>query len=328
MVEKILPHIYRIEVPLPGSPLKATNSYVIRDGSRSLVIDTGWNTGDCMAALASGLKECGVDLRNTDFLITHLHADHSGLVAALATDSSHVYLSHGDAAVIGSAAVPGFWERETNFARRHGFSPEELERVMGSHPGRRYSAKKQLDFSTLKDGDTIAVGDYMFECIETPGHTEGHICLYERSGKILISGDHILGDITPNISLWSDRRNPLREYLASLEKVYDLDVELVLPGHRGIIRDHRARIDELRRHHRARLEEVLSILEKGRHNVFQVASQMTWDIDCESWESFPVAQKWFAFGEAAAHLKYLEEEGRVTRDTVAEQPVFFIPPLS
>ncbi len=117
----------------------------------------------------------------------------------------------------------------------------------------------------------------------------------------------------------------MREYLASLDRVYDLDVELVLPGHRSVIRDHRARIDELRRHHRARLDEVLSILEKGRQNVFQVASQMTWDIDFDSWESFPVAQKWFAFGEAAAHLKYLEEEGRVMRDGGAQESVFFIP---
>jgi len=322
--EKILPHIYIIEVPLPGSPLKATNSYVIKDGCRSLVVDTGWNTEDCMTALVSGLEECGVDLQQTDFLITHLHADHSGLVAALATDDSKVYLSHGDAAVIRSATVSGFWERETDFARRHGFSPEELERVMGSHPGRRYSAGERLDYSTLKDGDTIGVGDYMFEVIATPGHTEGHICLYERERKVLISGDHVLGDITPNISLWSDKRNPLREYLASLDRVYDLDVELVLPGHRGIIRDLRGRIDELRRHHQARLDEVLSILEGGRQNVFRVASQMTWDIDCESWESFPVAQKWFAFGEAAAHLKYLEEEGRVMRDADAQEPVFFI----
>jgi glyoxylase-like metal-dependent hydrolase (beta-lactamase superfamily II) len=324
LFEKILPGLYRIEVPLPGSPLKATNSYVIKDSGRSLVIDTGWNREDCMAALSSGLKECGVDLEAADFLITHLHADHSGLVAALATEESRVYLSQRDAEIIGSATVAGFWERETDFARMHGFSDEELEKAMGSHPGRRYSAKTGISFSTLKDGDTIALGDYSFECIETPGHTEGHICLYDRGKRIFISGDHVLGDITPNISLWSDERDPLREYLASLDKVYDLDVALVLPGHRGIFSDHRGRIDELRQHHRARLDEVVSILRKGRQNVFRVASQMSWDIDCRSWDSFPPAQKWFAFGEAAAHLKYLEREGRVAREMAGREPVFFI----
>ena len=323
MSERILPQLYRIEVPLPGSPLKATNSYVIEGGGRFLVIDTGWNREDCMAALTSGLRECGVNLQEADFLITHLHADHSGLVAALAADEARIYLSQGDAAVIKSATVAGYWERESDFARRHGFSAEELERVMASHPGRRYSARSGLDFSTLKDGDTIGIGDYLFECIETPGHTEGHICLYERGKKIFISGDHILGDITPNISLWSDEWNPLHEYLMSLDKVYDLDVELVLPGHRSIFKDHRGRIEGLRRHHRTRLNEVVAILRKGRQNVFQVASQMTWDIDCKSWDSFPAAQKWFAFGEALAHLKYLEEEGRVAREMEGQGTVFF-----
>jgi len=56
---------------------------------------------------------------------------------------------------------------------------------------------------------------------------------------------------------------------------------------------------------------VLSILEKGKQNAFQVASQMTWDIGYKSWDLFPPTQKWFAFGEALAHLRYLEEEGTV-----------------
>ena len=70
MSEEILPGLYRIKVPLPGSPLKATNSYVMKGTERSLIIDTGWNREDCMRALVSGLKKCGVDLRQADFFIT------------------------------------------------------------------------------------------------------------------------------------------------------------------------------------------------------------------------------------------------------------------
>ncbi|NNL78035.1 MAG: MBL fold metallo-hydrolase, partial [Desulfobacterales bacterium] len=62
-----------------------------------------------------------------------------------------------------------------------------------------------------------------------------------------------------------------------------------------------------------RLAEVLSILNRGGMNAFQVASQMTWDIKAESWNQFPVAQKWFATGEAISHLRYLEEEEKVVR---------------
>jgi hypothetical protein len=49
-----------------------------------------------------------------------------------------------------------------------------------------------------------------------------------------------------------------------------------------------------------------------------VASQMTWDIDSESWDQFPVAQKWFATGEAISHLRYLEEEGKLVRKASGE----------
>jgi fructosamine-3-kinase len=116
----------------------------------------------------------------------------------------------------------------------------------------------------------------------------------------------------------------LKEYLTSLDKVYDLDVELVLPGHRSIFRNQKERIRELKRHHQARLTEVISILGKGKQNAFQVASQMTWDIGYKSWGSFPPAQKLFAFGEALAHLKYLEEEGKVGWEMEKQGIMFFV----
>jgi glyoxylase-like metal-dependent hydrolase (beta-lactamase superfamily II) len=321
-MEEILPGLYRTKVPLPGSPLKATNSYVVKGTGRSLVVDTGWNREDCMTALVSGLQECGVDPKRADFFITHMHADHSGLVSALAGEGARIYFGQADAEVIRSSTSE-HWEKMIDSARRCGFPGEELERAVGSHPGRRYSSSNSLDLCVLKDGDRIGVGDYSFRCIETPGHTPGHICLYEPSKKVFMCGDHILFDITPNITLSFEDRNPLKEYLTSLDKVYDLDVSLVLPGHRSIFRNQKERIRELKQHHEARLREVICILEKGRVNAFQVASQMTWDIGYKSWELFPPAQKLFAFGEALAHLKYLEEEGQVAREIEDERIMFF-----
>ena len=89
---------------------------------------------------------------------------------------------------------------------------------------------------------------------------------------------------------------------------------MVLPGHRRLINDHQGRIRELKKHHRARLDEVRSILNGGSaKHAFQVASEMTWDLQCDTWDDFPIAQKWFATGEAIAHLNYLENEGLITR---------------
>jgi len=319
MVEEILANLYKIEIPLPESPLKALNSYVIKNTERNLIIDTGWNQEECMYAMQTGLRELGVDIRKTDFFITHLHADHFGLISDLITDTSKIYFNQPDADRFKS----GFrWDDFVNFARLNGVPENELQEIRQSHPGLKFRAKEGLAFHILREGDAISIGNYVFKCVETPGHTWGHMCLYEPNKKIFIAGDHILNDITPNIQLWSDEWDPLKEYLASLEKVYKLDIELVLPGHRGIFKNCRERIQELKHHHQKRLEEIISILEKGKKNAFQVASQMSWDIICDSWDLFPVSQKWFATGEAIAHLKYLKEKGMIRKE-IRRQKILF-----
>jgi len=324
MIKEILPNIFKIEIPLPGNPLKAINSYVIRDSPRSLIIDTGLNRKECMDVMQAGLGELGVQLKDTDFFITHLHADHFALVSRLATDTSHVHLNQPDAE---RHARPGVWDEMVAQARVHGFPERELQSAIRDHPGFRYGSRLDMPLSIVRQDDTIEIGEYRFICIETPGHTRGHMCLFEPTNKILFSGDHILGDITPNIQSWSDDWNPLREYLLSLDKVYELDVEVVLPGHRSIFKNYRERIRELQRHHSTRAEEVLSILQKGSKNAFQVASQMSWDIICESWDLFPVAQKWFATGEAIAHLIYLESKNLVSRDQVKGRAIYSLAKL-
>jgi glyoxylase-like metal-dependent hydrolase (beta-lactamase superfamily II) len=319
MVEEILANLYKLEIPLPKSPLKALNSYVIKNTDRNLIIDTGWNQEECMYAMQTGLRELGVDIRKTDFFITHLHADHFGLISDLITDTSKIYFNQPDADRFKS----GFrWDDFVNFARLNGVPENELQAIRQSHPGLKFRAKEGLAFHILREGDAISIGNYVFKCVETPGHTWGHMCLYEPNKKIFIAGDHILNDITPNIQLWSDEWDPLKEYLASLEKVYKLDIELVLPGHRGIFKNCRERIQELKHHHQKRLEEIISILEKGKKNAFQVASQMSWDIICDSWDLFPVSQKWFATGETIAHLKYLKEKGMIRKE-IRRQKILF-----
>jgi len=141
------------------------------------------------------------------------------------------------------------------------------------------------------------------------------MCLHEPRRKILVAGDHILGDISPNIQLWSDEWNPLKAYLSSLEKVSGLDFELVLPGHRGLLRNAQERIRELKRHHQERLEEITRILKMGGMNAFEIGARMTWDIVYDSWDTFPISQKWFAIGEVLAHLRYLDEEGIIQKQT-------------
>jgi len=311
MVEEVFPNIFRSEIPLPGNPLKAINSYLIKGEDRFLMIDTGMNRPECMEVMEVCLQELKVDLHRTDFFITHLHADHFGLVSELVTDSSKIYFNYPDTEVIRD---PNHWEDMATFAGVNGFPESDLQDAIKKHPGHKYHARGPLNLDLLREGDRVPIGKYAFLCVETPGHTQGHLCLYEPGAKIFFSGDHLLDSITPNISLWAESDDPLSQYLKSLEKTWQYDVELVLPGHRSPFAHHRRRITELKKHHEVRTEEVLAILQNGGQSAYQVASQMTWDIDCDVWEDFPLPQKWFAAGEALAHLQYLQGKGRVRRE--------------
>ena len=319
MIEEVFPNIFRMQIPLPANPLKAVNSYLIKGGNRFLMIDTGMNRKECWEAMHSSLKELEVDLNQTDFFITHLHADHFGLVSELVKDSAKIYFNHPDAEII---KEKNHWEALAASALVNGFPESDLQAAIKKHPGHKYHARGPLDLCLLREGEMIQVGAYTFRCVETPGHTPGHMCLYEPQKKIFFAGDHILDDITPNIALWSEDDDPLRKYLESLDKIEEYDIGGVLPGHRNPFHHHRQRIAELKKHHEVRAQEVLSILKKGRQSAYRVASQMTWDIECEAWEDFPLPQKWFAAGEALAHLQYLRGKGQIKRELAKGKALF------
>jgi glyoxylase-like metal-dependent hydrolase (beta-lactamase superfamily II) len=310
MVEAVMEGLYRIEVPLPNSPLKGLNSYVIKGDGRDLVVDTGFNRTVCYDAMREGLEALKCDPARTDFLITHMHSDHAGLVGRLASGSSTVYFSRLDSWVY---AKDRTWQPMIDHARMNGFPDDELKKAIESHPGLKYRPEQIPELTLIDAGHVVAIGGYRLRALGTPGHTRGHLCLYEADKRILIAGDHILADITPHLESWSYQVDSVGEYLGSLEKVYDLPVDLVLPGHRGRITDLKGRIDALKEHHRERAAEVVCVLGSETLSAYEVAGRMSWDIDCERWELFPVAQKWFATGEALAHLRYLEGEGRIRR---------------
>jgi glyoxylase-like metal-dependent hydrolase (beta-lactamase superfamily II) len=323
MIEEILPGLHRVVVPLTGNPLKEINSYVLTSSDRNLIIDTGMNRPECQEVLEAGLDEIGVDLERTDFIATHLHADHAGLISTLLRNGSRAFMGEPDALLM----RVGFahWLKDNpvaEYAARSGFPAEELRASLQNHPANKYGSRTAVDYVSLDGGETFEIGEYRLEIVPTPGHTNGHISVYEPNKKIFFSGDHVLGDITPNIQAWADDHDPLAVYLSSLEKVDELDVELCLPGHRRLIEDFGKRIAELVEHHRERANEVVSILTRGGKTAYQTASEMSWDIVASSWSDFPIMQRWFATGEAIAHLRYVEGKGLIQRELIDGQILY------
>ncbi|MBN2061382.1 MAG: MBL fold metallo-hydrolase [Deltaproteobacteria bacterium] len=306
MISSIRKNIFRMEIPLPDNPLKSVNSYAILGREKGLLVDTGLNTDESYEVLISDLKEISADCVKWDYFITHFHADHSGLISRLLSKESNVYYKQ--------RGWKG-WKEILEYARRNGITEDIIQYCMKRYFNSSYGHDALNETVSLEDNEIIEYGGYRFRCINTPGHAVGHQCLYEADEKILISGDHLLGDITPGIQCWDETGDPLKIYLNSLDKIYPLEVSEVLPGHRRPFSHFKERVTEIKRHHEERLEETKNLLHLGPGNAFSIASMMTWGVDDISWDQFSPILKWFATGEAIAHLRYLERKGEIKEKT-------------
>lgn len=314
MSEEILPHIYRISVPLKGNPLRELNSYLIRGKERNLLIDTGFRQDPCREALEAGLKELGVRRENTDILLTHLHSDHSGLAPEFVGENRDIFISAIDERMLNVHERERRWIKIDESYLRAGFPQEHLRTLSHSVPARSMAPPEYEGYRLLSHGDVLEANGYRLSALHTPGHTPGHMCFWMEEQGVMFTGDHVLFDITPNITAWVGIKNSLKDYLDSLAYIRSFDVKLALPGHRAT-GDFKRRIDELLVHHEARLAECLDrVREYPGMTVYETASRMTWKIRADNWESFPENQKWFAVGECMSHLDYLREAGLVHRE--------------
>jgi glyoxylase-like metal-dependent hydrolase (beta-lactamase superfamily II) len=91
----------------------------------------------------------------------------------------------------------------------------------------KYAIRPAAAGQILEDGDTVDLGDRVFEVIHTPGHSPGGIALHEKRTGTLLSGDIIYDG-----PLIDDAYHSLvSDYVATLERMRDLDVAVVHGGH-------------------------------------------------------------------------------------------------
>lgn len=319
MIEKVceFPEIYKIPIELKGNALKVLNAYLVKSKEQYLLIDTGFNNEECKRSLLEGLKEFGLTPSDVSVFLTHLHADHTGLAELFADSHLPIYMGKNDYEYLNYTLCGDYEQKINEIYLREGFPEKELKEQREDNPAMVYTVHHMFHASLLKNGDTFTIGNITFECVEVPGHTPGHMCLYIREQEIMFLGDHVLYDITPNVMEWPNVTNSLGKYLDSLSRIKAYPVKLALPAHRGKNREIslEKRIDDLIIHHEKRLEEVREILrEKGKLNSYQIASRMRWSLRQRNWLTAPKQQKWFAMGEARAHIMYLLALGEVVKE--------------
>lgn len=309
--------LWRIALPRTDAFLESTNVYVVQDGGAFVLVDSGENTPLNQETLFSAFAYLGVErtaIRN--IYLTHAHHDHLGLSAQLAEESGATVWAHtADLEYLQQRFVEvAAYQRQVHaWIRAYGATPDEADNmVIGLTASHRELRIPRAH--ALADGEQRQVGPYTFTIRWTPGHTPGHVCLFEPAHGIVLCGDHVLERVSTHVGMqpYSDE-NPLPRYLAILAELAAEGDRTALPGHGEAFTTLQDRAQALQRHQHARREAVLDALAHGERTAIQVAQRLWAETRPFNWATFHPYLRRNSVAQVIAHLEMLRAEGLVQR---------------
>ena len=279
------------------------NSYLVLGADGPRLIDTGPLPGLGEFELESHLAELGVravDLR--EIILTHAHPDHIGAVALLAARSGarimihHREVSPGDSGLRFTDVRPDLeWLLDQG-------SPERLPPIAS------LETEVPPKLEVLPDDGHLEFGPLRLRLIHTPGHSPGLLCLMEDRRGLLFSTDHLLRTATPLAIRSRSTDDPVREYLASLEKIASLEPQLTLPGHGRSIANFAEALADARQAQLTWLSDIRSAVGSGANTALDVARALEWPSASDP------SRIWLAIARTAAYLQHLEALGLVRHE--------------
>lgn len=309
------PGIFLLELPLPFS-LGLINAYLVRMTDGWMLVDTGMDTDHCFQALdraRAGLGLAWSDIRR--ILLTHIHPDHMGLAHRLRTvTGARVLLHTADERLLSELAdFDRFRDWQDELLAQAGVAPGMIRAINAAMKPVHRSFRKLHADEPLSGGEILDGAYGPLEVLWTPGHSPGHVCVYDRGRGLLFSGDHMLEHVSPNIG-WHPGHDPLSDFLDSLDRIAALDIALVLPSHGAPFSGHREWIARTRTHHDERCERILGILDHGPRTAAETVERL--------WEGLtsPFHYRFAAF-EVLAHLEYLERRGLLSRERDGDEVI-------
>jgi glyoxylase-like metal-dependent hydrolase (beta-lactamase superfamily II) len=325
-VTEVAAGVLRMQLPLSIPGLGHVNCYALEDDRGLALVDPGLPGPATWRALTDRLRQAGASPRDVHtVVVTHSHPDHFGGAGRLRAIAGADVVTHrsfrtwfdpheeGDPDVLELSPGPGRpaaasplhsklpW-RDAQFVPAAG---KRLRNPLYRRLVRRYM-RSPAPSRRLEDAEAITLAGREWLAVHTPGHTPDHLCLLDPDQGLLLGGDHVLPTISPHVSGLVADADPLASYLASLDKVRELDgVRLVLPAHGHPFDDLAGRVDAIRSHHRERLDAVhRAAAEEGRATVVALSQRI---FHPRSWGQM-------AESETYAHLEHLRNQGRVTVD--------------
>ena len=305
--ERVLPGLWRLRLPLPWPGVPHCNAWAIAAGSGIVLIDTGMHEPGSLAQLERAMDMVNLRIEHVRLLAcTHAHSDHWGQAGPIMERAGcQLWLHPNHAHATDGADSPGAaLERRLEVGRQSGVPPRALaeyaERARHIPSG---VAEVVEPDRALVDGVTLQTDLGEWTVYETPGHAPSHVCLYQPERRILISGDHVLG----RISIFFDygyARDPVGEFLRSLDRVDLLDARLALSGHGKPFVDVHGHIEGNRKLVAERLDAVIASIASGPKTALEILPDVY---------SQPLSVRnasWF-LSETLSYLRHLEGNRRV-----------------
>jgi glyoxylase-like metal-dependent hydrolase (beta-lactamase superfamily II) len=185
-----------------------SSNNVVLHGKGVTVVDSGYGShaAQTVALIAHALKGNALE----HLVNTHCHSDHMGGNAAVQRRfGCRTSIPEGEAPLIDR------WD--------------ERDLILSAADQR---AERFTYDGTFRDGETLRMGEYDWQVIAAPGHDTHAVMFYSSETRVLISGD----------ALWENgfgavfaqlfgRESALKETRQTLERIADLDCEIVIPGH-------------------------------------------------------------------------------------------------
>jgi len=301
--------VFELRLPIPFED-GLVNVFLFPDGKDADLLDCGMNAEESLEAIHRAVKQLGAQ-RLRRLMVTHIHPDHYGAAGMLAGGEglADLYIHRLEVPLVQPRYVEleHLVEEVKHYLLVNGMPGDEAEVVSNSQRALSQVVKTAEPSVQLDGAETVSLGHRKLRVEWTPGHSPGHICLYDHSDGLLFAGDHILPDLSPNIGLHPQSTpDPLHEYLEGLRRMAAYRPKLVLPGHGRPFSTVTSRVDALVSHHQRRLDQIMEIVGGDEKSGWQVALDL-WGPRDNPYE------KRLALQEGLAHLQALAVDGQVSK---------------